>query len=1684
MKKKKKAGIYLWKLIIIIIIIFAAVISCECFLLIERTIRNAIKGNGNEHLSVTYTDESNSVYPDNTVDEKNINNTISESNTSNQNTNIVENIVSNNTTNTNNTNTANTNTILNTTTLNTTVVDNNVVDKQQLDIKHQTTQVKANGSIEEMLLNDDAYIDNAEMEKNSKTESGSQMITGTGPFDTEEYGENWNVTLKSGDDNTPNNNVVRTFDTISYTIGFSTIIQDTASVAGFKNGKVYFELILPYSKEEAEFDIESMGWLTSKGDDEYKIITMQKDGKTVQVLKGVFLSTPSDGNNISIGNSFRTLNIVVRVLKMKNGDSVSPEFTFWLEGNDVFNLHDGTSFSTAVEKWKNDESLITGSGNTCNKHIGKDGKPIQEYKTIKPVSVRVSAAPRYNVQIVNGSDMKTQKVGTFDFNTGNELAPNKGLGKVNGRLFGFGITIQLYGKTEQHGLKGIEMPKGNIEFDLNFSNMFNGDEAITSNFPMYLWSLDENKKTWNKTNSDGREIIAQNDEAADAAPYNNMGAGGVGTEYASCYNGGKWQYQYNGNEIHVTISDYEVNIDSFPYANSGSGGTGSTSYIYYNPSDSRPNYERVQKACISAGEIWFVQPFYNKDTGEYILDQLNLPDGSFQNTLELKNHNLNMESISGQNSGKQFYIADDKTSQSVQLTKNGEVHQLIWYHKPGGEWDAPLTEGCFENGRDYATVGQDIEVEIQLGHDNAEDLNAGAAYDMLVKFDDTCIDLEYAWATDWAQTFKYKILYAAKRDKKGWEHYGQEPDGPEYDREMINATPYDLIFFSDIGQLKREGYTCVGVLVEYRGLATDTMIHHHVYAFGKVKQTCKPNYVYMTTQNYYAWNKGSVSEAIAKHLGKPTSQLQDSDYIKHTGDVIPSRENTNDNPLKYSDYPVYPDVVANADTVENYRNYQKTIYNEDGSVLEPYTGRHNGDSCYITEYKTAIEVNTAQTLNNSSESKKVYDLDQSERIVDFELHPKIVSNVTVAGTEELSTVITVQAILPKDLTYIGNSSYLGGTYIENKGDQGTIKDGKMIVPTLVKNEDGTTTLTWNFDAKFYMNSIVELPKIYYSCLIGDLSNNELDVKNNDILKNTVTISSTEDCRRDFLESYGNKASTTITIQKNNLIALSKISDSKNVEPGKDMGFTISYVNSGTSAENVTLVEGLPYSGEDSKSKFEGDMIVKEIKVGSEKEENTETVIRNLTFYYTTEKSYQKLRSKDLLYEDFQNKVNSNNEKVWNKLEVDSTNKLIIPNEKFSPVLIVAVGKVPERMTFKMHITMVFPGSKAGDYISNSLSQGEQEVNTHTGIISRALEGQVWIDTNMNGIRGLTEKEKVSDVTVTLMKLKNNGNPDNIGDYEPYMMNIDGKQVPATITTGNQINTVTGEIRKYKNNYPSLESDSIRDEDIGYYRFYNITEGTFGIKFEGTDGKIEFKNYKATKTNVGNDDTIDSDAIPIEDKDGYLEYAFIKDVLIKSDNITSSYYIKRSCDLGLAKVVDFIFQKVKSETMENPEGINGAKFELYKLTCTNTTHDHDNMLIDVNEPNTCFSELIGKDTSELHFFNKEENGIVKFDGLLVGEEYRLIETKAPSGREKVNGQWKIIVNDDRTISIKSIKESIEAVITEDGKILIPNAPLILPVTGGDGIRIFIVSGAILMGIVIIQLRFKERIKLKRKRRRRR
>ena len=55
---------------------------------------------------------------------------------------------------------------------------------------------------------------------------------------------------------------------------------------------------------------------------------------------------------------------------------------------------------------------------TCHHHKG-----VQEYQTIVPDKVTVSAAPRFNIQVLEGSNEQNQLLGTFDFNTGKKVRP-------------------------------------------------------------------------------------------------------------------------------------------------------------------------------------------------------------------------------------------------------------------------------------------------------------------------------------------------------------------------------------------------------------------------------------------------------------------------------------------------------------------------------------------------------------------------------------------------------------------------------------------------------------------------------------------------------------------------------------------------------------------------------------------------------------------------------------------------------------------------------------------------------------------------------------------------------------------------------------------------------------------------------------------------------------------------------------------------------------------------------------------------------------------------------------------------------------------------------------------------------------------------------------------------------------
>lgn len=505
-----------------------------------------------------------------------------------------------------------------------------------LATKQFTFLVYVSGEIGDRLDGDYAYISDAYLVKDETTESKLAIRTGTAPWDEDN---------SAGNDSSAMNNTVRSFDVVTYTAAFKTQVRDGGPYTAYKAGTVYYEFVVEGAEDLVRFETESMGWMTAKTEGKHEVTEETHDGKTYQVLRGSFLAEPGDGNPAAIGNSYQELNIALRVLAMTQGDTVKPQFTFWLEGNDV--PKDG---------------LVTGSDHSCAKHNE------EEYKTITAPGVSVTSAPRFNVRIENGHPNVNQTVGTFDFSTGNDLAQNKDAGVKKGRIQAFGVVIQIVGKSSQHGLRGCELPDGSpITFELSLTSSYRTDkgETITPDeaYAPLLWSIDGNLQG-NGTQSDGRDLSMVGVRRSYYIPTNEYEE----RESSSCFNGGKWKGVQSGGTIQVTISDYGVDLEQLPYNNIVDS---PTTYQYYNP-NTIGGYWDIQTACFSAGEIWVVQPFYDSE-GNYIADKYN--SGTFQITLEDKNLQM-----TGEN-GTSLDKVEDNTNQAIQT--DDQVVQTSYLSKPG-----------------------------------------------------------------------------------------------------------------------------------------------------------------------------------------------------------------------------------------------------------------------------------------------------------------------------------------------------------------------------------------------------------------------------------------------------------------------------------------------------------------------------------------------------------------------------------------------------------------------------------------------------------------------------------------------------------------------------------------------------------------------------------------------------------------------------------------------------------------------------------------------------------------------------------------------------------------------------------------------------------------------------------------
>lgn len=267
----------------------------------------------------------------------------------------------------------------------------------------------------------------------------NKVIDGTAPFDSDDT---------AGNDSSNENGIVRSFDTINYTLKYTTAIKD-AETQGIDSTNVMIDFLLPCSPVKAEFNTDTMTWLLDK-----QVTYTYEDGSTStsydtsknvvsQRLTGRRLLVNSEAGNTVPGTG--TLAIGVNVNAAVTGDVISPEFTIWMEGNSE-----------------------------------------DEKKTLTASTV-VSAAPKYDIVIRRNASANLLGYYNLDDRTA-RTDKEKDTDKY-GRLQTYAIGIAVQNDSSQKGMKGVEYPDGSdITFDLRMSEVLNGqDVSNQENYKPLFW---------------------------------------------------------------------------------------------------------------------------------------------------------------------------------------------------------------------------------------------------------------------------------------------------------------------------------------------------------------------------------------------------------------------------------------------------------------------------------------------------------------------------------------------------------------------------------------------------------------------------------------------------------------------------------------------------------------------------------------------------------------------------------------------------------------------------------------------------------------------------------------------------------------------------------------------------------------------------------------------------------------------------------------------------------------------------------------------------------------------------------------------------------------------------------------------------------------------------------------------
>lgn len=1152
-----------------------------------------------------------------------------------------------------------------------------------------TGQAAPDVTVHDMLDTDSAAVSRLRL---------TDRITGTAPFDADNG---------RGDDKDENNDIVRSYDTVTYDYEYTLTPDSTMDY--YRRTRVGFRFELPYPKDKVTFDAEKMGWVDHTPGYEPKLTTETIDGIVTQVYTCYRLLEPtSQSPTVNPGTGSIGLSVAVK------------------------GAPHGYRFHPTVKAWP-----AWDASNPTNTGTHKRAEDT-------PEDVTVSAKLNLNVRMVNYGNVDR---GVFDFSSGAANAPNKDEGKVTGLGLGIALVTEMRWPDRTKGLKGLEAPSGRITYRLRLSNQYSDDTKAGTKHPMERrWQpllydyghIDNEDSKYGRTFAWMGDLRYQAPGVADRADgYDSVARGNTTITTTT---GGR------GTDVTVSFDGYDTSV--FPTHNKiqSSYDKCSTDYM-------TSDCSTMQVGAIHTDVLQFVTP--TSRDGRTVAQYYGNVDQTANITMD--DMGLTATGVSGdrlataEDNSNQAATGDDHAGSALTVRTPGTYSTRIRYThwSNGTSWNDAGTSGDWtmpdrSNGSDSLVQGS--KLRLQIGHNiiiqsegDAEVMGMG-----LVKLDPNSIEPVddtpdtqptipmnvFTWGARAAKRRNaIPYWYAVKKDGTNWKDY----------REQRDTKISGLDYYPTLNEAKTHG-TVVGMLFEDHNTVDPTGTSFNrtfmpiVALPARILDTARIGTVTPIVAETAYWTRNSLARTA--NLNADASDAQWQQWSDSLAIRLPEYANI-----------VKPDLTYSGDT------YRPATFDDNGVYQGGDTADTlKGDSLYIAGETPHIAKQVEQT-NEAGNVKTVYDLDKEQRAVDWKLTATADTSTTTDGGQYTTDYIITDT-LPKGLTYVDGSMTVGGQYTQHTPDKGTVTGGTPVTPTIVVNKNGTTTMTIRVNGARADSGTQTV--IHYSTTIGDASDPDHDVRNNDSFTNHATIQS----KRNMAPPLAPKAQiadATVRVSRTRATALATRADPLLNDINRPLGFRNMLGNfSKDEKTDPYAVDVMPYTGL-NQSNYHGDYVMAGLTVKA----GAGASMNGVKVYFTTDQKWRNVDATKITREQVQQ---------WTEATVNATTgKVTIPDGYSKPVAWAFTSpSLPANARYDFSLSIKPTGNKAADSYVNRWADGDNKVDAVTQVVERKVNGVAWFDTNHDGIRQDSDR-LLPDVNVTLV----DGNGRTV-------TSVDGK--PCTATT--------------------------------------------------------------------------------------------------------------------------------------------------------------------------------------------------------------------------------------------------------------------------------------------------------------